>query len=145
MAWMSVVFPVPKSPENPTTAGAWRPRPKSSPNRLSSAALRRTANGISFRPEFEDLVAQHRRHFEIELLRRGLHLALEQLDQRFALLGIRRPDHALLVGLPGAGVGEARDEADVAPRLADAPRRADLLHLVATLRPAPPPHPAPPP
>src|SRR5258708_14681744 len=140
MAWMSVVFPVPKSPENPTTAGAWRPRPKSSPNRLSSAALRRTANGISFRPEFEDLVAQHRRHFEIELLRRGLHLALEQFDQRLALLGVRRPNHALFVGFAGAGVGEARDETDVAHRFDDGPRRDVVLHVVRELRGAPPVH-----
>src|SRR6266568_2543979 len=116
---MRVVFPVPRSPENPTTAGARRPRPSSSPNRLSSDALRRTANRISFRPQFEDLVAQHRRHFEIELLRRGLHLALEQLDQRLALLRIRRPNHALLVGFTGASVGETRDETDVAHRLDD--------------------------
>src|SRR5258708_27943349 len=105
MAWMSVVFPVPKSPENPTTAGAWRPRPNSSPNRLSSAALRRTANGVSFRPEVEDLVAEHRRRFEIELLRIGLHLALEQLDRRLALLCDRRPRHALLVRASEAAVG----------------------------------------
>src|SRR5690242_11528596 len=116
---MSVVFPVPRSPEKPITAGARRPRPSSSPNRLSSAALRRTANRISFHPEFEDLIAQQRRHLEVELLGRRLHLALEQFDQGLALLGVGGPRHALLVRLAGAGVREAGDEADVAHGLDD--------------------------
>src|SRR5438477_402457 len=75
---MRVVFPVPRSPENPTTAGARRPRPSSSPNRLSSAALgvgvehgaavemaRRAAHGLNERaggPQETLLVGVENRH-----------------------------------------------------------------------------------
>src|SRR6266487_3525462 len=76
MAWTRVVFPVPISPDKPITTGAVRRAPTPSPNRLSSSAERR----IGF--QLEDLVAQHRRQLEIELLRGRLHLLLQQPDGR---------------------------------------------------------------
>src|SRR5213595_3417162 len=79
MAWTSVVFPVPNSPDNPITAGARSWAPRSSPNRLSSLAERRIGGGL----ELQELIAQHGRQLEIELLGRGLHLLLQHPDQRF--------------------------------------------------------------
>src|SRR2546430_8281432 len=82
MAWISVVFPVPSSPDNPMTAGARSWRPRSSPNRLSSLAERRI--GL----ELQELIAQHRRQLEIELLGGGLHLLLQHADEGLALAGV---------------------------------------------------------
>src|SRR6266571_5024651 len=84
MAWTRVVLPVPISPDKPITTGAVRRAPRSSPNRLSSSAERR----IGF--QLENLVAQHRRELEIELLRGRLHLLLEQPDERLPLFGVGR-------------------------------------------------------
>src|SRR2546427_13146256 len=81
MAWTRVVFPVPSSPDNPMTAGAWSWRPRSSPNRLSSLAERRIGGGL----ELQELIAQHRCQLEIELFGGGLHLLLQHPDQRIAL------------------------------------------------------------
>src|SRR5213592_4280474 len=60
------------------TAGGARPRPNSSPNRLSSSARRRMVHRIPFGLELEELVAQHRGQLEVQLFGRGLHLRLEQ-------------------------------------------------------------------
>src|SRR2546426_11946579 len=73
----------------------------------------RMGRRVSFGPELEDLVAQQRRQLEVELLGGRLHLTLEQLDQRVALLGVGRPRRGLLLGSGRAGVGHASDEADV--------------------------------
>src|SRR6266498_2903717 len=78
MAWTSVVFPVPSSPDKPMTAGAVSWAPSSSPNRLSSLADRRI--GL----ELQKLIAQHRRQLEIQLFRRRLHLLLQHADECFA-------------------------------------------------------------
>src|SRR5438445_6179148 len=85
MAWTRVVFPVPSSPDNPMTAGAWSWRPRSSPNRLSSLAERRIGGGL----ELQELIAQHRRQLEIELFGGGLHLLLEHADEGLALSRVR--------------------------------------------------------
>src|SRR5437667_10902466 len=74
MAWTSVVFPVPSSPDSPMTAGAWSWRPRSSPNRLSSLAERRIDGGL----ELQELIAQHRCQLEIERFGGGLHRSEER-------------------------------------------------------------------
>src|SRR6185503_14730100 len=98
MAWTSVVFPVPISPDRPITVGAVSRAPSPSPNRLSSSAERR----ISF--QLEDLVAEHGRELEIEIFGGGLHLLLQQPDERLTFLGVGRAAHPLLGGLCGARV-----------------------------------------
>src|SRR4029077_19747226 len=90
IAWTSVVFPVPSSPESPITAGAASSRPSASPNRLSASADRRIgrAGGIAVGPQLEDLIPQHGSQLEVEVFGGGLHLTLEQLDERIALFGV---------------------------------------------------------
>src|SRR2546428_8395198 len=88
MAWTSVVFPVPSSPDSPITAGARSARPNSSPNRLSSSSRHRMADRVPLGLELENLIAQHRRQLEVELLRRRLHLLLEQADDGLPLLRV---------------------------------------------------------
>src|SRR2546429_4089821 len=126
MACTSVVLPEPSSPESPITAGAASPRPSSSPNRLSASADRRMGRRVSFGPELEDLVAQQRRQLEVELLGGRLHLTLEQLDQRVALLGVGRPRRGLLLGSAPAGVAQPGEDTEGAPRLQHWPRRVGL-------------------
>src|SRR5207247_9235697 len=133
MACTSVVLPEPSSPESPITAGAASPRPSSSPNGLGASAERRRGRRVSFGPELEDLVAQQRRQLEVELLGGRLHLTLEQLDQRVALLRVGRPRRGLLLGSARAGVGHASDEADVAHPLHDGPRRDVVLPIALLL------------
>src|SRR5690242_9346540 len=111
IAWIRVVFPEPSSPENPHTAGAASAPPRDSPNALRSSALRRTALPVSFGAQIEDLVAQHGGELEVELLGGRLHLALEQLDQRLALLGVGGELGGRAGVLRRARVGEARGEA----------------------------------
>src|SRR2546425_2264178 len=65
MAWTSVVFPVPSSPDSPITAGARSARPNSSPNRLSSSSRHRMADRVPLGLELENLIAQHRRQLEV--------------------------------------------------------------------------------
>src|SRR5207302_5044398 len=86
IAWTNVVLPVPSSPDNPTTTGAASSRPSASPNRLRASAERRMggADGVAVGPKLEDLIAQHRGQLEVEIFGRGLHLALEQLDEGIA-------------------------------------------------------------
>src|SRR6266550_6073953 len=95
------------------TAGAASSRPSVSPNRLSASAERRMggAFGIAVGPELEDLIPQHGGHLEVELFGGGLHLALEQLDERLALFGVGGAMDARLGGLDGLRVREARREA----------------------------------
>src|SRR3989441_13277840 len=78
------------SPESPITAGAASSRPSASPNRLSASADRRIgrADGIAVGPQLEDLIPQHGGELEVELFGGGLHLTLEQLDERIALCGV---------------------------------------------------------
>src|SRR5438034_4460384 len=71
------------------TAGGDRLRPSSSPNRLSSSARRRMLHRISLSLELEELVPQHRRELEVQLFGGGLHLLLEQPDQRFSFPRVR--------------------------------------------------------
>src|SRR2546428_14000757 len=88
MAWTSVVFPVPSSPDSPITAGARSARPNSSPNRLSSSSRHRMADRVPLGLELENLIAHHRRQLEVEFLRRRLHLLLEQADEGLPLLRV---------------------------------------------------------
>src|SRR6266487_6923428 len=105
MAWTSVVFPVPSSPDNPMTAGAVSWAPSASPNRLSSLADRRI--GL----ELQELIAQHRRQLEIQLFRRRLHLLLQHTDERLALALVGRPVDGR-TGLRDSGIRDPRDEAN---------------------------------
>src|SRR5882724_5799213 len=123
MAWISVVFPVPSSPDNSMTAGARSWRPRSSPNRLSSLAERRI--GL----ELQELIAQHRRELEIELLGGGLHLLLQHADEGLALAGIGGAADFAGPGLRDPRVGDAGDETDVADRFDDGPRRDAVLDV----------------
>src|SRR3989475_13335328 len=91
MAWTSVVFPVPSSPDSPITAGARRARPSPSPNRLSSSSRHRMADRVPLGLELENLIAQHRRQLEVELLGRRLHLLLEQTDEGLPLPRVGGP------------------------------------------------------
>src|SRR2546430_13204549 len=89
---MSVVLPVPSSPDSPITFGAWSDRPSSSPNWLSSLADRRIggkrgASGL----ELEELVAQEGRQLEVELFGGRLHLLLQHANEGFALGVVGRP------------------------------------------------------
>src|SRR5467141_3190737 len=127
MAWTSVVFPVPRSPDNPITAGARSWRPRSSPNRLSSLAERRI--GL----ELQELIAQHRRQLEIELLGGGLHLLLQHADEGLALAGIGGAADLAGTRLRNPRVGDAGDEPDVAYRFHDGPRRNAMLEVVGDL------------
>src|SRR3982074_1174804 len=117
MAWTRVVFPVPSSPDNPITAGARSWRPRSSPNRLSSLAERRI--GL----ELQELIAQHGRELEIELLGGGLHLLLQHADKGLALSGVGGAADLAGTRLPNPRVGDAGDEADVPHRFHNRPRR----------------------
>src|SRR5213080_1158082 len=85
MACTRVVLPDPSSPDSPITTGAARLRPSSSPNRFSSSARSRIVHHIPFGLELEELIAQHCRELEVELLCGGLHLLLEQPDERLPL------------------------------------------------------------
>src|SRR6266478_8252359 len=134
MAWISVVFPVPSSPDNPMTAGARSWRPRSSPNRLSSLAERRI--GL----ELQELIAQHRRELEIELLGGGLHLLLQHADEGVALAGIGRAADLPGTRLPYSRVGDAGHEPDIEHRLHDGPRRDAMLDVVGKLSFAAPVH-----
>src|SRR5437879_13896604 len=121
IAWTNVVLPVPSSPDNPTTAGGASSRPSASPNRLRASAERRMggADGVAVGPELEDLIAQHRGQLEIEIFGRGLHLALEQLDEGIALFGVRGPVEPGRGGLGGLRVRHARRESHLVHRLDD--------------------------
>src|ERR1700704_3525127 len=137
MACTSVVFPVPSSPESPITVGATSSRPSASPNWLSASADRRMAYGVAVGPELEDLVAQDGGQLEIELFGGGLHLALEQFDERVALGGVGRTMECRLGGLGGLRVREARRESHLIHRLDDRARRDVLPLVVVGVRPAP--------
>src|SRR5438445_10461647 len=89
------------------TAGAVRRAPISSPNRLSSLAERRI--GL----ELEELIAQHRRQLEIQLLGRRLHLLLEQPDERIALPRVSRTADGAGRRSCNPGIGRVRYEGDV--------------------------------
>src|SRR5947209_7669969 len=128
MAWTRVVFPVPSSPDNPMTAGAWSWRPRSSPNRLSSLAERRI--GL----ELQELIAQHRRQLEIELFGGGLHLLLEHADEGLALARVGGGADVAGARLRDPRVGDAGDEADVTHRFHDGPWRDAVLDIVGELR-----------
>src|SRR5437773_4264010 len=82
IACTRVVLPDPNSPESPMTAGGARPRPNSSPNRLSSSARRRMVHRIPFGLEPEERVAHPRGHPEFQPFGRGLLLRLTQPDYR---------------------------------------------------------------
>src|SRR5207249_657466 len=71
IACTRVVLPDPNSPESPMTAGGARPRPNSSPNRLSSSARRRMVHRIPFGLELEELVAPPSGQPEVQLFGRG--------------------------------------------------------------------------
>src|SRR5207247_806283 len=101
---------VPSSPESPMTAAPARSRPSASPNRWSSSADRRMTTGVGLGPELEDLVAQQGGELEVELFGGGLHLALEQRNERIALLR---------VGGARPGWRRATHPADPAPPAAD--------------------------
>src|SRR3989442_12859844 len=88
MAWTSVAFTVPTPPDSQITAGARSARPNSSPNRLSSSSRHRMADRVPLGLELENLIAHHRRQLEVELLRRRLHLLLEQADEGLPLLRV---------------------------------------------------------
>src|SRR2546422_8149816 len=88
MAWTGLVFAVPSSPDSPITAGARSARPNSSPNRLSSSSRHRMADRVPLGLELENLIAQHRRQLEVELLGRRLHLLLEQADEGLPLVRV---------------------------------------------------------
>src|SRR5690349_7908176 len=133
MAWTRVVLPVPSSPESPTTAGARRSRPSASPNRLSSSADRRMTDRVPVGPELEDLVAQHRGELEIELLRGGLHLALEQPNESLSLLRIGGPVHPAVGRLGRLGVREPRREPHLVDRLHDRARSDSMLLVIREL------------
>src|SRR6185437_13057314 len=133
IAWTRVVFPAPSSPENPRTAGAWSVRPSSSPNRLSSSAVRRTAPGIALRLQVEDLVAEQSRGFEVELFGGRLHLGFEQSDERLALAGVRRLLRRARFGAAHASIRYAGDEPDIQYGLHDRGRRDTMLHVVGLL------------
>src|SRR5437879_9689688 len=123
MAWTRVVFPVPSSPDNPITAGARSWRPRASPNRLSSLAERRI--GL----ELQELIAQHRRQLEIELLGGGLHLLLQHADESLALAGVGGAADLAGTRLPDPRVGDAGHEPDIEHRLHDGPRRDAMLEI----------------
>src|ERR1041385_1520771 len=127
MAWISVVFPVPSSPDNPMTAGARSWRPRSSPNRLSSLAERRI--GL----ELQELIAQHRRQLEIEILGCGLHLLLQHADEGVAPTGTRGPAALARTRFPNPRVGDTSHETDVEHRFHDGPRRDVVLDVVSKL------------
>src|SRR6266446_4523699 len=128
MAWTRLVFPVPSSPDSPITAGARSWRPRSSPNRLSSLAERRI--GL----ELQELIAQHRRQLEIELLGGGLHLLLQHVDEGLALGGVCGPPDRPCPRLRDPRVGDPGDETNIAHRLHDRPRRDAMLRIVRDLR-----------
>src|SRR5213075_3294026 len=128
MAWTSVVLPVPSSPDSPITTGARSWAPTSSPNRLSSLADRRIC-----RLEFEELIAQDGRQFEVELFGGGLHLLLEHPNQRVALARVGGPLDHTRFGPPRTCVGHTRHEPDVEHRLHDRPRRDPVLGVVGDL------------
>src|SRR6476661_88082 len=134
MAWTSAVFPVPISPDRPITAGAVISAPSASPNRLSSSAERRI--GL----ELENLVAQHCRQLEVEFFGGGLHLLLQQANERVPLLGVGGPADRGVRRLGGSCVGDPRDEADVAYGLDDGPRGDAVLEVVCDLRSSAPIH-----
>src|SRR3989454_1773980 len=127
MAWTRLVFPVPSSPDSPITAGARSWRPRSSPNRLSSLAERRI--GL----ELQELIAQHGRQLEIELLGGGLHLLLQHPDEGLALAGVGGAPDLAGPRLPNPRVGDTGHEPDIQHRLHDGPRRDAMLDVVGEL------------
>src|ERR671930_1803138 len=130
MACTSVVFPVPSSPESPITAGAVRSRPSASPNRWSSSADRRMTDGVGLGTQLEDLVAQQGGELEVELFGGGLHLALEQGDERVALLRVRGARHATLGGTRGLGVRHPGREPHLIDRFLDRSGRNTVLRAL---------------
>src|SRR5439155_27292445 len=136
MAWTSVVFPVPSSPDNPITAGARSLAPRSSPNRLSSLAERRIGGGL----ELQELIAQHRRQLEIELFGGGLRLLGEDADEGRALARVGGTAERHRPRFRSARIGDAGDEADITHRLHDGPWRDAVLDVVGKLGFAAPVH-----
>src|SRR5947209_203137 len=110
------------------TAGAVRRAPISSPNWLSSLAERRI--GL----ELEELIAQHRRQLEIQLLGRRLHLLLEQPDEGVALPRVGRTADGAGCRFRGPSVSHARDEPNVEHRFDDRPRYDPMLLVIRELR-----------
>src|SRR6266516_724364 len=124
---MSVVLPVPSSPDSPITFGAWSDRPSSSPNWLSSLADRRIGGkrGASSL-ELEELVAQEGRQLEVELFGGCLHLLLQHANDGFALGVVGGPPDGApsrRALLRDARVGNAGDESNIPHRLDDGPWR----------------------
>src|SRR2546427_6062625 len=128
MAWTGVVFPFPSTPDNPIPAGARSWRPRSSPNRLSSLAERRI--GL----ELQELIAQHRRQLEIELLGGGLHLLLQHADESLALAGVGGAARLARTTLPAPRARDPRAEPDIQHPPHDGPRRAALRDVFGKLR-----------
>src|SRR5437763_16995229 len=127
------------------TAGGARPRPNSSPNRLSSSARRRMVHRIPFGLELEELVAQHRGQLEVQLFGRGLHLRLEQPDERLPLARVRwAPQHGTH-RLGRLGVRDTRGEAHLVHVFDDRARRDGVYVVVSLMSPPPPPPPPHPP
>src|SRR5512147_214328 len=116
MAWISVVFPDPRSPEKPMIAGARSSRPKRSPNWLSSSTCSRTPTSpwLELRLQLEQLIPQQRSQLEVECFGGGLHLRFEQPDHRVPLGGIGRAPHWRLRHPTAAGIRHAGHESDVA-------------------------------
>src|SRR2546430_17295678 len=141
MAWTSVVFPVPSSPDSPITAGARSARPNSSPNRLSSSSRHRMADRVPLGLELENLIAHHRRQLEVELLRRRLHLLLEQADEGLPLLRVGGAGQPGGRPLPRPPVRPPGGQAPLVDRL---PHRAPPAARPPRV-PLPPPSPPPPP
>src|SRR3989442_13650048 len=140
MAWTSVVFPVPSSPDSPITAGARSARPNSSPNRLSSSSRHRMADRVPLGLELENLIAHHRRQLEVEFFRRRLHLLLEQADEGLPLLRVGGAGQGGGCRLRRLCVGHSGGEAHLVDGLHDRARR-DALPLVVLLVQLPPPRP----
>src|SRR2546430_8312966 len=115
------------------TAGGDRLRPSSSPNRLSSSARRRMLHRISLSLELEELVPQHRRELEVQLFGGGLHLLLEQPDQRFSFPRVRGAPERRTRRLGGLRVRNPRGKAHLVHRLDDRAGR-DLVFGVVRLR-----------
>jgi len=69
---------------------------------------------VAVGPQLEDLIAQYGGQLEVELLGGRLHLALEQSDERFALLGIGRAVERRLGGLGGLRVRDTSCESSAA-------------------------------
>src|SRR5438034_1144484 len=140
IACTSVVFPVPSSPESPITAGARSARPSSSPNRLSSCSRHRMADRVSLGLELENLIAQHRRELEVELLGRRLHLLLEQADEGLPLVHVGGAMQRGGRRLGRLRIGHPGGEAYLVHRFHDGARRDAVALVVLPLQFAPPRH-----